>query len=250
MSSKRRRAASRANGKKSQGPVTPEGKARSAANATRHGLAAPGRFADTVCLTNESQEQFTKLHAELIGVHAPANVTEELLVEEMAVARWRLQRAWAMESALLDNQMDNMTTEVEKDWVTMDETTRTTLAFRDLCENSPTLQILQRYESRLSRQFERCLKRLGSLRSPEESTNLLSMPSDPNPKNGHHENADQLPIPTPNPPAQRTKIADAKREPAIVTSAQASEVDGFHPRVGPSDPDAPSGPAPSLPRAA
>ena len=50
------------NGKKSQGPVTPEGKARSAANATRHGLASPGRLADSVCLTIETREEFLHLH--------------------------------------------------------------------------------------------------------------------------------------------------------------------------------------------
>src|SRR6185436_18505403 len=98
MSSRRRRAASRANGKKSQGPVTPEGKTRSAANATRHGLAAPGRLADSVCLTIESREEFLTLHQTYIDLYSPANPGEHLIVEEMAVARWKLQRAWVMET--------------------------------------------------------------------------------------------------------------------------------------------------------
>ena len=126
MSSARRRAASRANGKKSHGPVTPEGKARSAANATRHGLAAPGRLADSVCLSNETPAHYVQLHEALIAEYTPATTTEHLLVEEMAVARWRLQRAWTMENALLDNQMDRMMGDLDKDYETMDETTRTT----------------------------------------------------------------------------------------------------------------------------
>jgi hypothetical protein len=176
MSSKRRRAASRANGKKSQGPVTPEGKARSAANATRHGLAAPGRLADSVCLTIENRAEFVQLHETFVAWHAPANPIEHLLVEEMAVARWRLQRAWVMETSLLENQMDRMTDTLEKDYETMDEGTRLTLAFRDLSEQSPSLTVLQRYESRLSRQFERCLKRLTAIRgSTVETPELLEI---------------------------------------------------------------------------
>ena len=108
MSSARRISSSRANGKRSQGPVTPEGKTRSSANACRHGLATSaelGRLAESVCLTNESPAQYIQLHDALIAEHLPSTTTQLLIVEEMAVARWRLRRAWVMETALVDNQM-------------------------------------------------------------------------------------------------------------------------------------------------
>ena len=108
MSSPRRHAASRANGKKSQGPVTPEGKARSAAGApTRLG----GR---SVFLKHENRDGFLLLHDTLVTKHAPVTFTEHLTVHEMAVVRWRLQRAWLMETALVANQMDHMMGEIDK----------------------------------------------------------------------------------------------------------------------------------------
>ena len=91
MSSKRRKAASRANGKKSHGPVTPEGKARSAANTppARHGLASgsPDRAVHSVCVNNENRGEFLLLYESLVSEHFPATTTEHLTVHEMAVAR-------------------------------------------------------------------------------------------------------------------------------------------------------------------
>ncbi len=114
MSSRsRRRAASRANGKKSHGPVAPEGKARSAANSIRHGLASSSRLADSVCLTIENRQEFLALHQTLIEDHLPATPGEHLIVEEIAVCRWRLQRLWVIETCLHENQMDRMTGDIE-----------------------------------------------------------------------------------------------------------------------------------------
>jgi hypothetical protein len=250
MSSKRRRAASRANGKKSQGPVTPEGKARSSANATRHGLAAPGRLADSVCLTIENRAEFVQLHETFVAWHAPANPVEHLIVEEMAVARWRLQRAWVMETSLLENQMDRMTDTLEKDYETMNEGTRLTLAFRDLAEQSPSLSVLQRYESRLSRQFERCLKQLTALRSASKTPELVEMPNDPNPKNEHSQTTAQSLESTPPAASQPAPDANCGRQPAVTPAQSAFEVGTLHPGPQRNDSETRSEPAPALPRAA
>ncbi|MCC6537643.1 MAG: hypothetical protein IT162_08855 [Bryobacterales bacterium] len=179
MSSKRRRAASRANGKKSRGPVTPEGKARSAANSTRHGLASANFTAASVCLFNEVKESYEQLYAALFDEHQPATATECLLIEEMAVARWRQQRIWVAESGIIDKEMCDLTPELlTKYGDNLDETLRLASSLESLADNSNALGLLLRYEARLSRQFERCLQRFLALRE-------LRLRDEPNPRNEH-----------------------------------------------------------------
>src|SRR3954463_8754418 len=89
--------ASRANGALSRGPATPEGKARSAQNGTRHGLAGPFRL-----LPGEDAATYERLRAALLARHAPADAAGEHWVEELAFAAWRLRRLRALDAAALD----------------------------------------------------------------------------------------------------------------------------------------------------
>jgi hypothetical protein len=247
MSSARRIAASRANGKKSHGPVTPEGKARSAANAvTRHGLASVERTAQSVCLANESREEFAALLLALIAEHAPATTTGHLIVEEMAVARWRMQRAWVIEGAMMDGQMDKSAPGFQKKYEVADEGIRTADAFADLTKESPSLAVLLRYESRLSRQFDRCVKRLAALRAVPA---IVGLPTEPNPKNEHSPDPQPQPAqpvaaPNPAPSKERTGLHVAQLAHAT------PQVDGVRLSVQPADRDPLPGPPPPLPRAA
>src|SRR5271155_613333 len=90
----------RINGAKSHGPVTPEGKARSAANSRRHGLAAA-----SIVLPGESAEDFQLLLADYIDQFKPQTGVESDLVETMAAARWRLRRLLAIETHQFDLEM-------------------------------------------------------------------------------------------------------------------------------------------------
>src|SRR5580700_663711 len=92
--------ASRANGARSRGPVTPQGKRNSAHNSTRHGL-----LAGTVVLEEEAEDRFVALLAEYMDDHQPRNATEISLIETMAVARWRQLRVWGAQKTALDRDM-------------------------------------------------------------------------------------------------------------------------------------------------
>ncbi len=246
MSSKRRRAASRANGKKSHGPVTPEGKARSAANApSRHGLASPDRAVHAVCLSNENPAEFTLLHEALIAELAPATTIEHLTVHEMAVCRWRHNRALAMETALLDNQMDDMMDDLATTYDAIDEATRGALAFRKLVEKSPSLPILLRYETRLARQFDRCLTRLATLRASREKVEL---PAEPNPTNEHQNHDTQLQHPAPIYAAQPPQ--DRERRAGLASPAPTPQMESLSRLDQQHDPERQPQPAPPIPRAA
>lgn len=82
---------------KKRGPSTPEGKARSAQNARRHGLRA-ARF---VLLPGEDEAAFDDLVRRLVEAHAPEDAFEQELVEGLAAALWRAGRADLMEADLL-----------------------------------------------------------------------------------------------------------------------------------------------------
>ena len=109
--SEARRAAARANGAKSHGPVTPEGKARSAMNAVTHGLTA-----NALVLTTESKEKFDALLASYRDEYSPQGQTENDLVEEMTTAKWLQRRSVAMITALLDLTMDRMEKEISEEF--------------------------------------------------------------------------------------------------------------------------------------
>jgi hypothetical protein len=100
MSSEKRIAASRANGALSRGPKTPEGKARSARNATRHGL-----LSKIVVLEDEPDEAFHRICREYAHRFGPLDAVEAGMVDEMVATLWRLRRAWAIENRYFDTAM-------------------------------------------------------------------------------------------------------------------------------------------------
>ena len=175
MSSIRRTISSRANGALSKGPITPAGKARSAKNATRHGL-----MAKCVVLENESREGFDYMQSEFVARFAPADGVELGLVEEMLSAFWRQRRAWAIETRLMDNAIATQPPDE-------DELTRLADGFTSIA-GQPPLELIHRYETRLHRIFQRALANLIQMRSLPELTppaENIELPNDPSPISGH-----------------------------------------------------------------
>jgi len=86
---------SRANGALSTGPVTPQGKARSAQNSLQHGLYAKGRV-----LPWESQEDFDQLRQDLHDHYLIPEIHRPL-IDQLASELWHIQRAERFEEALL-----------------------------------------------------------------------------------------------------------------------------------------------------
>ena len=94
--------ASRRNGAKSCGPKTPEGKARSAQNALRHGMRAQKH----IVLPSEDAAAFKALEAALIEELAPDGALQSALARRVVSAVWRLERGERLEADLFaENQL-------------------------------------------------------------------------------------------------------------------------------------------------
>jgi len=158
--SEARRAAARANGAKSQGPVTPEGKAKSALNAITHGLSC-----SVLVLTTESREKYEALLASYRAEYDPQGQTENDLVEEMTAGKWLHRRALEMITALLDLTMDRMDKEIKGEFETIDNAGKTALAFAKQADQTAALNLLHRYAARHTRDYHRALDKLRQIQS-------------------------------------------------------------------------------------
>src|SRR5947207_13182787 len=83
--SEKKRAANRANARKSTGPRTAEGKARASLNAISHGL-----FCKDLVLPGESQEVLKVLRRLWISSLNPQDIAERSLVDRIVAANWTL----------------------------------------------------------------------------------------------------------------------------------------------------------------
>jgi hypothetical protein len=147
--------ASRINGAKSRGPKTEEGRRAASLNAVKHGITA-----ETVVLPNESEEQYQAELHDYLQHFAPANRAETDLVLQLVSAHWRLARYTAIETSLIDIQMEKSRKYIDKEWKNIDESLRLALAFEALSETRSPLALLNRYQARLHHEYQRILKTL------------------------------------------------------------------------------------------
>jgi hypothetical protein len=157
--------ASRANGAKSRGPATPEGRLASACNRTDHGL-----LAQTIALDGESEDRLAALSEAFHQRLQPRDEVELAYLETMIMCRWRLMRLWVLESAGMGHEIRKQEHMHESE----SKPTRAALAFRTLSDESHSLELMNRYETRFDRQFARAHQRLIDLRRQRV------LPLDPN----------------------------------------------------------------------
>jgi hypothetical protein len=152
---------SRINGAKSHGPKTPEGKEASSHNSLKHGFTSSKTF----ILQCESADEYQEFLAEHIAIHQPVTAPEKELVDQMAIARWRIRRFVAAETDLLDTEMVRNRDKVNKEFAPADSAVHLAMAIRSLADESRVLSLMSRYESRLQRVHDKAYAALRELQS-------------------------------------------------------------------------------------
>jgi len=145
----------RANGAKSRGPKTPEGREKSSRNAIKHGFTSNS----IMVLDSESPDRFHEILNDFYTTYRPAGAVEKDLVEEMVAARWRIRRMWSVETGLLNGEIHTQETKIDHP----DSGVHLAAAFRALADESHSLTLNFRYASRLHRIYDTALKNLREL---------------------------------------------------------------------------------------
>jgi hypothetical protein len=184
MISDRRKKSSRANGAKSHGPTTPEGKKRSSQNAIQHGL-----LAKCLLLPGEDAENFEILMQNHERRFQPADGIELGIIEEMCAAYWRLHRVWTMETHTLTHQISTQPAG--------QPVVRMMGAFQNHAAQ-PGTALMQRYETRLQNMYSRAIRTFKLLRTipvpdldddfpDQENEPIAEFPKEPSPIPEHND---------------------------------------------------------------
>ena len=172
--SEKQRAANRANATHSTGPRTPEGKARSAQNARKHGFTA-STFA---IVRLEELDEIAHLKADLIDVYQPINSQELFAIERIALAQQALLRAARLESGMFTTALDEavagdgeplillsqeLTGDIE---ITREQNRNYCLAegFHRMARKSNCWSLLLRYQAQSERMYRRAIEEFERLK--------------------------------------------------------------------------------------
>jgi len=201
-------AANRANARHSTGPRTPEGKARSARNARKHGFTA----STYAVIRLEALDELAHLKADLVALYQPVNSQELFAVERIAMAQQTLLRAARLESGLFTSALDECLGAGDEPFVTMSadltgdlEITREQNrnfalgeGFHRMTRKSNSWSLFLRYQAQSERLYRRAIEefeRLQRLRNdfpnepisesePEENNPLADTETNPFPPPG------------------------------------------------------------------
>jgi hypothetical protein len=165
MSTRKQISASRKNGAKSHGPVTPEGKQRVADNAIQHGLCSR-----RMLLPDESEDELHTLEIHWLRELYPQTPGERELVMDVVACAWRIKRFQRAEAQLLAVEMDKHG----------DDPNALGHAITAL-SGSQALVLLNRYATRARREFDHALatyRETAQLRLDQQRTDRLNLESE------------------------------------------------------------------------
>jgi len=160
MTIEKQREANRSNALKSTGPQTPEGKAKVAQNAVKHGL-----LAEHILIRDENREDYEAFRDTMADNLQPEGSVESLLAERIITAAWRLRRAVRLERDVIHSVVDSkmhhrrLFPGVHENEL---EPTSSSIA-ADTIRNTDAYGKLSRYEAHLERSMYRALHELQRL---------------------------------------------------------------------------------------
>ena len=204
MISERQHDANRRNAAQSHGPKTPEGRAAVRHNALKHGFTA----AEIVLPTVEERIDFEQFRAAFEEEHQPVGPTEEVLVEDMVIARWRLNRIRKMEPGFFALRQEVLKSRIKGDFAALDAQAHLALIVRDDAQDADTLGKMSRYEGRCERTFYKALKELQRLQA------LRSAVSDSGNGTVWQTPISVDPDPPPAPPSSQPQASERGMEPS------------------------------------
>jgi len=174
MSSAAQSRANRENATKSTGPRTAAGKAASSRNSLRHGLTS-GKY----LVADDDPAEFFELLDDLRAEHQPATPTQEILVERLAAAEWKMRRI-----RFFDAEIVNLRLAFEPLPPKYNQNGRTDPAawafHKDACYSNDFTKYA-RYESGLQREFSRCLRELRALQAATRQPDAIAVNAGPQP---------------------------------------------------------------------
>jgi hypothetical protein len=153
-------ASSKANGLKSSGPKTAEGKSRSSRNALKHGLTGAG-----IVLPIEDAAEVDRRQRTLESEMKPSGELGRTLVRRMALLAVRLDRCVAYETASLTVGIEEAEAEFDAAWPAVEgednpvrEQARIDVGHLALFDTSREACLARKYEAAAERGFFRTLK--------------------------------------------------------------------------------------------
>jgi hypothetical protein len=168
--SEKRLAANRENAKRSSGPRSPEGKARSSQNAVKHGF----RASSFAVVRLEDLDEIEKFKADAVACYKPVNAQELTAVERIALAQQQIFRGARLDAGMFTSAMNEVIDRTNNPVTPMDpdmvgdgdiEITRAqnrnyciAEGFRRIAKESNAIGLMLRYRAQAEREYRRAVE--------------------------------------------------------------------------------------------
>ncbi|HEY3743774.1 MAG TPA: hypothetical protein VGL53_28210 [Bryobacteraceae bacterium] len=193
-------AASRANGAKSNGPTTPEGKIVSCWNRMTHGFRS-----NAITLVSEDADAYDRHLDAYLARYTPVDKTEEDLVGLLASSMWQIMRNNSIEVALFEIEITGVNEEIKGEFEHMDQYGRLALAFKKSAGDN-ALELLRRYKVSSERAYHRALQAIEEIQKARKPSQPIDEPSDQPPGQPAAAGDTDAAAPSPTPPKELSTV--------------------------------------------